>query len=810
MTQDQLDIAEQQEDIPVSNQGVFKKVFVKEFLLKVLLPGLAVILFVNTFYSSSENQSTNEAINKALGSGNYQTASEHFRKLIEKDFSNIHSHRGYINAQLDMSKSGSNSKNVAENLYHEYMRYADSPNQAISDIGYYGLGYIHVTNKEYEQGLQCYLKIQYRNMPFLNNSIGYVYNKLNVTDKAKEYFYREIEIDGINKGGASSNLAKLLYEQRDFTGLNDLIANPDCRKYIPTRIIRVVDLLHGRFWKYLTASFHYKYVTGTGVAAALLILAAWFNYLRRIDVFEKEKLRYMLVVLVIGMIFSELCTILYDFMDYGIDLKINGNILNDLIYCVFGIGLIEETVKIVPFLLMLKFSRQVNESIDYVIYAAIPALGFAFMENIMYFQGSGVQNIAGRTLTAVVLHMSMTSIAMYGLFYSKYRKNNQNRILYFACSFFAAMILHGVYDFILICEKVPSDLRIVSLLILFLSMSKFSLIIRNALNVSEYNVGQKGRIENLSRYLVYSLSGVILLQYVLMARKFGAENTNTAMLGSLGSFYFIMFIIVAMLGNIRITKSKWHGLFDQNSSEKRLNDRAARTAKEIGVDWELLKGKYGRWETWIGLSLFSLAILIASIYTLMFWGLSRLLHPAGKGDLYVILPAWPIWILPSLFLGIVTAVLGYMIVFKKMIGEENYKEYELYDRLKNGPYGKKIFLTVSVLIVIVCAVFLPLSLDHYVRVNDEGVTLSRFKGFGEKLYSYDQIRELRQVLSQKDEAGNITHQQYFEIQFDDNFILTFQHNVFNFGYDRQYDMVSYVSDQSSVKVITVDPYPEKG
>ena len=84
------------------------------------------------------------------------------------------------------------------------------------------------------------------------------------------------------------------------------------------------------------------------------------------------------------MLFAELCTLLYDFFDYSLGFKKSGEVVNDLFYCVFGIGLIEETVKIIPFLLMLKFSRQINESIDYVIYASVSALGFAFMENLIY------------------------------------------------------------------------------------------------------------------------------------------------------------------------------------------------------------------------------------------------------------------------------------------------------------------------------------------------------------------------------------------------------------------------------------------
>jgi RsiW-degrading membrane proteinase PrsW (M82 family) len=159
------------------------------------------------------------------------------------------------------------------------------------------------------------------------------------------------------------------------------------------------------------------------------------------------------------MFFSELCIFFYDFLENGMGWKTGNGFVGDLVYCVFGIGVIEETVKIIPFLIMFKFTREINESVDYVIYAAVSALGFAFMENLIYFQDSGLDSITGRALICAVGHMSYSCIAVYGLFYCVYRKNGRHKLLYFAASFAAAVLFHGFYDLILMTKQVEFTFR---------------------------------------------------------------------------------------------------------------------------------------------------------------------------------------------------------------------------------------------------------------------------------------------------------------------------------------------------------------
>ena len=57
-------------------------------------------------------------------------------------------------------------------------------------------------------------------------------------------------------------------------------------------------------------------------------------------------------------------------------------------YAVLAIGVIEEAVKMIPFLLVVVRFREFDEPIDGIIYASFIALGFATMENIQYLHGA--------------------------------------------------------------------------------------------------------------------------------------------------------------------------------------------------------------------------------------------------------------------------------------------------------------------------------------------------------------------------------------------------------------------------------------
>ena len=183
------------------------------------------------------------------------------------------------------------------------------------------------------------------------------------------------------------------------------------------------------------------------------------------------------------------------------------------------------------------------------------------MENLIYFQDPGLGSIVSRTFSAVLMHLSLTVFAAFGLFYAKYKKQERGRVLYFALTFTAACIVHGLYDFWLLAEGLAGPFRLLSLAILLGCVQVFSNMIKNGLNQSEYNLDAKERIEYRTQYLVYFLSAVFLLQYVLLAWRCGADNANLGIAHSAAFLYFPLLVVFGNLGTIRIQKARWIPLF---------------------------------------------------------------------------------------------------------------------------------------------------------------------------------------------------------------------------------------------------------
>jgi hypothetical protein len=261
------------------------------------------------------------------------------------------------------------------------------------------------------------------------------------------------------------------------------------------------------------------------------------------------------------MLFCLMCTALYDTAEYALGFRLTGRALNDLVFCIFGIGLIEETVKIVPVFLIVRFFRQVDESIDYILYAAVSALGFAFIENLGYFELSGLHRISGRAMSAVMVHMGLTSLVMYGFLLARY-KGRRGAPAVFALSLAAACVIHGLYDFCLIGDARFGGLFLLSFLILVLLVQGFGTVINNSINISVFFDSSKAeRLRRMGRYLAYSLSYVVGFQYFIMAIRFGPGNANADAAQNLLVAFILVWIVWLHLGNFEIEKDKLLPLF---------------------------------------------------------------------------------------------------------------------------------------------------------------------------------------------------------------------------------------------------------
>ena len=219
------------------------------------------------------------------------------------------------------------------------------------------------------------------------------------------------------------------------------------------------------------------------ILVSLFASFIWVDYLRRIDVYEREHWLPLAFVF-----FGGACSVVLiheineNFLN-NLNFHVNGDLLNDYLYCFAIIGIPEEFVKYLPLLIVLLFfPRLITEPIDVIIYSSASAVGFACVENVMYMNSYGADVLISRSILCIISHMMFASIAAYGIVLFRYKKSQFKYILPLFY-FILAALAHGFYDLWLLNDRMPFNF-LFSLIFYMLLVSIYSTIINNCLNNS--------------------------------------------------------------------------------------------------------------------------------------------------------------------------------------------------------------------------------------------------------------------------------------------------------------------------------------
>lgn len=291
------------------------------------------------------------------------------------------------------------------------------------------------------------------------------------------------------------------------------------------------------------------------VIMAFLISMVWLMYIRKIDIFEQERWKHVAITFVLAALFSEFAPVGYALVG-SLGFNLNNQPINDFIYSVVIIGGIEETVKIIPFLLLIKFSKAADEPYDYILYPSVAALGFAFVENIYYIDSSGLINIGGRALYATVAHMVFSSTVGYGMLLYKFKYTLMSRQVTFAIFFLFAALMHGFYDFWLINDMV-SSFSFLTTVFFLMSIHIWSIFKNNAVNVSNY-FDPTVKIDNdtLKWYLIISFSTLLMIGYLMVSIIYGIDTGNGYLIQSWVAYGYLLLYITLTLSRYKITEGR--------------------------------------------------------------------------------------------------------------------------------------------------------------------------------------------------------------------------------------------------------------
>lgn len=377
---------------------------------------------------------------------------------------------------------------------------------------------------------------------YYNYTLGRYYKRAEKIDSAVYFFEWEIKFDGYREG-TKKELSALYYSLGLFLPLKELVYE-DEHNDIHFYFKRIVFFIEKDIPNYFGSIFKYELskVNPIGTSAAFLIAFIWLFYVRKLDIFEPERWRYVLLAFALGALFVELVYPLTDFLNVLGEFSLNGDPWNDFLYCFIGIGMIEELVKAIPLLIIVLLTKQADEPYDFILYAAASALGFAFVENISYIEASELKNINARMLTAAVAHMSFSSTIAYGVLLGKF-VYKKHRFLIVASMFVLASLAHGFYDFWLINEWA---IQYSGLTIVFFigTVHLWFIMKNNAINISNY-FDSKIKINNddLKNYLILSLVFVLMFSYLAISGTQGKEAANSFFFSQVLSYmYFILYL----------------------------------------------------------------------------------------------------------------------------------------------------------------------------------------------------------------------------------------------------------------------------
>jgi RsiW-degrading membrane proteinase PrsW (M82 family) len=316
---------------------------------------------------------------------------------------------------------------------------------------------------------------------------------------------------------------------------------------------------------------------------ALFIAWIWVDYYRLIDIYEKEDLKYFILIFMLGGASVSIVFGLHNLFIDSLGWSLNGHFINDFLYCTIQIGMVEEFAKLIPFLIFYKlFRKEVNEPIDFIAYICVAALGFSAFENVMYFYRHGPQIIGGRAILSSVGHMFFTALIAYGIIRYKYQKG-KNKKLELVLFFLYASLAHGFYDFWLMYTGISSGIGIIITILFFLfGLSTFATIINNALNNSHFFdhklVINPNKIA--SRLIGYYVI-VFILQFSILAYLNNFETALSSIGAPLIVIGFIVLVTSIRMSRFQLIQHKWENLSIE------LPFRV--------VYRESISGKYNRW-----------------------------------------------------------------------------------------------------------------------------------------------------------------------------------------------------------------------
>lgn len=187
------------------------------------------------------------------------------------------------------------------------------------------------------------------------------------------------------------------------------------------------------------------------LAIAPIAIVVVYIYIR--DKYEKEPFNILFLGLFFGAFIVAPIIVVEGYLD-RFAVLINDHMMYALYVAFIVAALTEESFKFLILYALVWENRNFNEKFDGIVYAVFISLGFALVENILYVispDTGGIYTGLMRSIFAVPAHALFGVTMGYYLSLSKFEPDKKKKMLMKA--FFIPIIIHGIYDFILIYQN---------------------------------------------------------------------------------------------------------------------------------------------------------------------------------------------------------------------------------------------------------------------------------------------------------------------------------------------------------------------
>ncbi len=178
--------------------------------------------------------------------------------------------------------------------------------------------------------------------------------------------------------------------------------------------------------------------------ALFTALTIWLLILAKMGGWPRRDWPWIIPGLLAGALSTTVTLVVFSLQEVNGVLSHGENPLADAYYYIAGVGLREETSKLVLFLALVPLLWRGGSDRKALMVASLVGLGFATEENVGYF-GNWARGAFPRLITANFLHVGLTGLL--GLSMWRLLRGARHGFEHFLATFVGVVLAHGIYDY---------------------------------------------------------------------------------------------------------------------------------------------------------------------------------------------------------------------------------------------------------------------------------------------------------------------------------------------------------------------------